>query len=174
MSRPISLIEREIETKIDAAVKAEIAKGRKPADMGRRDFEAVADAVMKTMSPAACKLAALAGLEHMAKGVFGEMIAERLWHLRLGYGVPAAEIVSMARDMRFTPPDEAPEWLSIYREDVAECTLERLDATYKSAQRFRALLLGEPTHAQLGEVAVRKAASGDPLALAFLAGRPGE
>ena len=172
MTRPISLIEREIETKIDAAVRAEIAKGKKPSDMGRRDLEVIADAAMSTMSPEARKQAAIAGLERMAKGVFGEMIAEQLWQSGRGYGAPKTEIVSIATKMRFTPPEEAPEWLSIYREDVAECTLERLDETYKSAQRFRALLVGEPMSALLGEVALRKAVSGDPLAKAFLAGRP--
>ncbi|CAI2936058.1 hypothetical protein [Aminobacter niigataensis] len=172
MSRPISLVGREIETKIDAAIKAEVAKGKKPSDMGRRDFEVIADAAMATMSPEARKQAAIAGLEHMAKGVFGEMIAEQLWQSGRGYGAPKAEIVSIASKMRFTPPEDAPEWLSIYREDIAECTLNRLDETYKSAQRFRALLACEPANAQLGEVALRKAATGDPLAQAFLAGRP--
>ncbi|MGO4833570.1 hypothetical protein AB4144_14995 [Rhizobiaceae sp. 2RAB30] len=42
MTKPTSLVEREIETKIQAAPQAEIAKGKKPSDMGVHDFNAVA------------------------------------------------------------------------------------------------------------------------------------
>lgn len=173
MNKPISLIDREIEAKVDAAVKVEIAKGKKPSDMGRRDLEVIASVVYPAMSPAAKRKAALAGLEQMAKGVFGEMLAEKLWQSGLGYGIPDVELVAMAKSMRFAEAEDAPEWLSIYREDIAECTLERLDGMYKSAQRFRSLLLGEPSDALLREVAIRKAAKGDLLARAFLQGCEG-
>lgn len=173
MSRPVSLIDREIETKIDAALNAEIAKGKRPSDMGRKDFEAIASAAYPALSPSARKQAALAGIERMVMGVFGEMLAENLWQSGRGYGVPDAELVAIAKSMRFAGSEDAPEWLSIYREDIAECTLERLDDTYKSAQRFRSLLLGEPPEALLGEVAIRKAMKGVALAQAFLRGCEG-
>jgi hypothetical protein len=169
--RPTSLIDREIETKIAAALKAEIAKGKKPSDMGRRDFDAISRAVYPVMSPAARKQTVINGLEYAVKGVFGEMIAEKLWQSGRGYSVTDPELIAIAREFRFVPPEDAPEWMSIFREDLAECTLKRLDETYASADRWRPLLVTEAPGSLLGEVVVRKAAAGDRLALAFLSGR---
>jgi len=170
--KPISLLDREIERKVDDAVKAAIGAGKKPSDMGRREFEAIAEHARKTMSPEAFRKVAMDGLEIMVKCVFGEMIAERLWTSGNGYGATHQHLRTLAKGIGLEPAAEAPEWLHLFREDLGECTLQRLNDTYKCAGRFRPLLVGEPADALLGEVATRKAMEGDPLALAFLSGRP--
>lgn len=171
-NKPVSLIEREIERKVDAALRAELAANRKkPADFGRRDFEAVARRSMEAMSPEAIRETALQGFQHIAECIFGEIIAEQLWSSGRGYAATPDEVVAIARELSFAPPEDAPGWLQQFREDISECTCDRLDMTYKSAERWRPLLAGEPDNAQIGEVALRKALAGNRLAQSFISGR---
>lgn len=181
MNRPISLIEREIETKIDAAIKAELAKGKKPADMGVRDFNSIAVGLHDKWSPGAREAIIREGIEHMVKFVLGAMIAEVVWND--GTGWPADDDVILAASRRVkvdgkptkeTNIVDAVECFGVFRDGLPDLNRDGFHdyCDDKVVERFRALFIGQPDDRTLGEIATVKAARGDPLAMSFLAWRP--
>ena len=95
MNRAVSLVDREIESRIDAAIRAEVEKGKRPSDMGVRDFHGIAKALHGEFSPAAHDELVRQGVEHMVKFVLGAMIADVVW--KDGTGWPANDAATCLR-----------------------------------------------------------------------------
>jgi hypothetical protein len=181
MSKPVSLINREIETKIDAALRAEIAKGKKPSDMGVRDFHGIAESLRDKVSPAARDELVRQGLEHMVKFVLGAMIAEVIWKDGTGWPANDEQILVASRrvtvkgqPVRHSSDDQAIDCFQVFRETLPDMTRTTFHEACDEAivSRFRALFIGQSDDRTLGEIAVVKAANGDRLAMSFLAWRP--
>lgn len=179
--KPINLTEREIEAKVADAVQAEIAKGKKPSDMGRRDHLAIARSAHAKMSPAARKQAAIDGLTHIASFVLGSFIAESIW--ASGQGWPADERAALdacrsatfsGKPLRLGSDAEAMRCLSVFREELPELMRAEFEDRCGPVliERFGRLFAGQPEGTTIGEIATRKATHGDPLAMSFLSWRP--
>ncbi len=162
-----ALLNREIEARVEQGVKALIDSGVDPDAVTEEQFKAIAEKAMGEMSPAAMDHCAHEGLLLMAKQVIGEKLAERFWELGKGWPKTGKEVRKIAFDMRIAP-DDAEECVLVYREAASKATFDTLDL-FRSLGRFAPLFLGEPKEATIGEVAVRKAAKGDKLAMSFLA-----
>jgi hypothetical protein len=171
---PTSLVDREIETKITAAIKAEVEKGKQPSDMGRREFLTIAHDLRASFSPAARETMARKGLEIVVRQVFGEIIAERIWEAGEGWPADADDLARFAHGFKFDGDDSARSCFELFRENLPELTLAdmREYCSTKLVNRYQGLFDGQPIDATLGEVATKKAADGDPLAHSFLTWRP--
>lgn len=163
------LVDIEIEAKIGAAIQAELDKGKRPSDMGKRDFASISDAVRDTMSPAAKREMIEQGVLHMVRMVFGEMIAERIWTAGTGWSTPEHEVRQITRDLKMTDEDDALASFECFKESLPDLNREELEEFPKLSKRFSPLFVAQPADATLGEIATRKAMSGDKLALSFLA-----
>ncbi|MGN7829352.1 hypothetical protein ACTJJ8_21705 [Agrobacterium radiobacter] len=162
-----ALVDREIEARVERGVKDLIASGVKPSDITEAHLKVIAEKAMNDMSPAAMDQCAQAGFLHMAKQVIGERLAERFWDTGMGWPLTGEEFRMIAKGMNIAP-SEAEECLQTYRDAASDATFEEL-SVFRSLGRFAPLFLGEPKGATIGEVATRKAARGDKLALSFLA-----
>lgn len=161
------LVDREIEARVEQGVKNLIASGVKPVDITEEHLKEIAAKALDDMSPAAKDHCAQEGLWHMAKQVIGERLAERFWDIGMGWPLTGEEVRMIAKGMKIDP-QEAEECLQTYRDAASDATFEEL-SVFRSLGRFAPLFLGEPKGATIGEVATRKAARGDKLALSFLA-----
>jgi hypothetical protein len=181
MKQPTSLVDREIETKIDAALRAEIAKGKKPSDMGVRDFHGIADDLHGKVSPSAREHLIRLGLEQMVKFVLGAMIAEVVWADGTGWPSKDEHILAVSRrvtvkgqTVKHSSDDQALDCARVFRECLPDMTRAEFHEQCPEAivDRFRALFIGQPEDRTLGEIATVKAVRGDKLAMSFLAWRP--
>lgn len=179
--KPINLTEREIDAKVDEAVRAEIAKGKKASDMGRQEHLSIARAAHAKMSPAARKQAAIDGLTHIACFVLGGIIAESIW--QSGKGWPADEQAALGAyrsatfrgmPLRLSSDAEAMQCLGVFREELPELTRKEFDDRCDPVlvERFGAMFDGQQKRATIGEIATKKAMLGDPLAMSFLSWMP--
>lgn len=177
MNKPVSLIDREIETKIEAAIQAEFAKGKKVSDLSAKDILTMAKDLRASFSPSAQKEVIIAGVEHAIKFVFGAKIAEVIW--RDGTGWPSDDMGVLSAASRVMikgkplnqPEDEALESFRVFREtlpDLTQNTFMEL-CEQEMIARFRGLFIGQPEDRTLGEIATVKAMSRDKIALSILA-----
>lgn len=168
MKNVTRLAEVELTAKVAASIHAEMLKGKRPSDMGPRDFAAIAEPVLDKLSPEAKRFAIRQGVEAMVRWVLGEKIAEAIWDSGLGWPENDEVTRSIARKLKFSDLDDAVQCLAAYREHIAEVTFSGLD-DFQLLGRFAPLFIAQPEDAMLGEVATIKAARGDKLALSFLA-----
>lgn len=162
-----TLLDREIEARVEQGVKALIDSGIDPDDITEKQLKAIAEKALGEMSPAAMDHCAHEGFLLMAKQVIGERLSERFWEMGMGWPLTGDEVRVIAKGMRIDP-HEAEECLQAYRDAASDATFEEL-SVFRSLGRFAPLFLGEPKASTIGEVATRKAAKGDKLALSFLA-----
>lgn len=162
-----TLLDREIEARVEQGVKALIDSGVDPDDITEEQLKAIAEKALGEMSPAAMDHCAQEGLLHMAKQVIGERLAERFWDIGMGWPLTGDEVRAIAEGMRIDPA-EAEDCLQTYRDAASDATFEEL-SIFRSLGRFAPLFLREPKGDTIGEVATRKAARGDKLAMSFLA-----
>lgn len=167
MSKPTSITELEINARVAAAIHSEVAAGKKPSDMGRNDFEKIADAVMDKFSPAARKQLIHHGVLVMVRRVLGEKVAKVVWDRQTGWPHDAADIEEIGRQLKFEDPKEAVLCLSSYREHIADLKFSELEE-FELTGRFAPLFIAQGPDVTLGEIATLKAARGDKLALSYL------
>ncbi|MEJ5020633.1 hypothetical protein WH297_12950 [Ochrobactrum vermis] len=180
MNKPISLIDREIEAKIDAAVRAELVKGKKVSDLSAKDIRNIAADIRTSFSPSARKELVIAGVEHAIKLVLGAKIAEVIWHD--GTGWPSDDMGVLSAASRVTvkgkplkqPQDEALESFNVFRDALPDLNRDAFMELCEPAMidRFQCLFAGQPEDRTLGEIATLKAMSRDKVAMSFLAWRP--
>ncbi|WP_404861843.1 hypothetical protein [Georhizobium sp. MAB10] len=170
-AKPTSITDIEIEAKVGAAV-MKAARTKNLSDMGRRDFIAIVDDLKPTLSPEAYRQMVRDGVFHCVKRALGEKVAEAIWKEGRGWPSTDAEIVKIAHSHNIRivedPGSGTVDCLATFKEDFADATLDELK-DWSAIDRFNPLFFGQPEDATLGEVATRKAAMGDKLALSFLA-----
>lgn len=167
MSNVTNLNMVEYEKKIEAAVAAEIAKGRDPNDFDDAFLLALSESVYDDLSPAARKHSAIQGLNIIAEQVCGGLIAEKLWQAGYGWDASDEQIIECGRQARIADADVTRS-LAAFREVHGKLTINDAKA-FTVLERFLPLFVMLPPDARLEEAASRKAACGDKLALSFLA-----
>lgn len=165
-----SLVEREIEKKINAATAGMLAGGRQPSDMGHREFQAIANEVRGQFSPAARDKLVHDGLVQLVKNVLGEKIAEVLWQDGSGWDAPPDHVRAIAARLKFADDTDPLECLDVFKDGVMNATRDDVEC-FRSLGRFRPLFVAQPDDALLGEIATVKASRGDKLAMSVLTWR---
>ncbi|MFP5078630.1 hypothetical protein ACLE20_15095 [Rhizobium sp. YIM 134829] len=167
MTKIINLADRELESKVEIAVRDVAASGVDPSTMSAVEQKELSRAAWETLSPEAKKRAAMEGLELIARRVLGEYIAEQIWLAGYGWAATKKQIAECGSRTKIHP-DDVVDCLEAFRTAHVDFTAEEA-ADFKSLSRFMPLFVMQSAETTLGEAAARKAAAGDKLALSFLA-----
>ncbi len=168
MNNVINLAARELEEKVDAGVKAAVATGVDPRNMGEADRDQIALAVQDDLSPAAQKQAVTDYIHRIARQVCGGRIAGQMWLAGYGWHDATEKQILVCGWRARIANDDVLNCLTAFRNEHRNFTAEEA-ADYTVLARFMPLFATEPPEMTLGQAAARKAAAGDKLALSFLA-----
>ncbi|WP_425903608.1 hypothetical protein [Agrobacterium radiobacter] len=107
------------------------------------------------------------GLKILIQRSIGEKIAQKVWDSGIGMDATHEEVRGFWRSLNI-PDEDGDECYQAFMEHMADATAETVN-DYESLAKFAPLFEGEPEGLNLGELAERKAAHGDKLAMSFLA-----
>lgn len=164
-----TMMERELEAKVDAHVAALIASGVNPSDITEEQMEQMCHAAWQDLSPHAKRKAGEDGVLLAVTQVMGERLAEKLFSAGTGWDVSDEDLKAIATELRIEPT-EAKGCLAAFRHKAKSVTAQDI-SEWRTLARFAPLFLDQPSSMSLAAAAESRAISGDTLAMSFLSWR---
>lgn len=154
----------EIETKVGAAVRAELSQGVKASDLSRTHMNSIVERVRLNLSPSAREALIYDGLLSLAKKVLGSKIANEVWATGKGWSISEEDIIAIGAKLKI---EDAVDCFESFREGLMDFTVSEA-ADFPALARFMPLFVMQANDATLGEIATRKAVVGDKLSRELL------